>query len=129
MFEPVLIVSIDPAHRDMLALITSSCGLRPVGCGTLAGATYFLGHQQFTAILCELAETGGFRNAIKELVTLAGQTPIVVVSRIENWDSYLSAIAAGAFECVEFPPYPGELERVLCLALKDSKNRPSLIAR
>lgn len=125
MFDPVLIVGSEPARRDVLASTISSFGLRPVACGTVSGAKYFLEHQQFTAILYELAETGGLRSAIKELASLAAHTPIVVVSRIDNWDSYLSGIAAGAFECVDFPPYPGELERVLCLALKDSRNLPS----
>src|SRR5215472_93530 len=111
MFDPVLIISGDPAHRDNLASTVSSCGLRPVGSGTVSGAKYFLGHEQLTAILYELAENGGFTSAIKELASMAGQVPIVVVSRLENWDSYLFGIAAGAFECVDFPPYPGELER------------------
>jgi DNA-binding NtrC family response regulator len=56
---------------------------------------------------------------------VSNQTPVVAVSRIDNWDSYLLAIAAGAFDCVDFPPYPGELERTLLLALKDAKSRTS----
>src|SRR5579872_7408224 len=104
MILPVLIISADSAHRDALASITSSCGLRAIGCGTFSGAKYFLAHQQFTAVLYELAENDELGRMIKEVADFAGQTPIVVVSRMDNWDSYLSAIAAGAFDYVGFPP-------------------------
>lgn len=128
MFLPVLIISTDPGHRDTLACITSSCGLRPVGCGTLSEAKYFLAHQQFTAMLYEVPEHEDLGMAIKQLASAENETPIVLVSRLDNWDSYLSAIAAGAFDYVDFPPYPGELERVLCLALKDARDRFSMRA-
>jgi DNA-binding NtrC family response regulator len=123
MILPVLIIGIDSAHRNALASIISNCGLRPISCGTLSGAKYFLVHQQFTAILYELAENQEVGKAVKEVSSSSSQTPIVVVSHIDDWDSYLSAIAAGAFDYIDFPPYPGELERVLCLALKDSRDR------
>ena len=51
------------------------------------------------------------------------ETPLVVVSHTENWDSYLAAVAAGAFDCIDFPPYPEELERILCLALSECRSR------
>ena len=120
---PVLIVSADPGHRATLASITSSCGFRPVGCGTLSVAEYFLAHQRFTAIVYEVPENEDIGAAIKQVAGSERQTPIILVSRIENWDSYRGAIAAGAFDYVDFPPYPGELERILCLALGGESKR------
>jgi DNA-binding NtrC family response regulator len=79
-------------------------------------------------MLYEVPEDEDLRMAIKQLASAENQTPIVLVSRLDNWDSYLSAIAAGAFDYVDFPPYPGELERVLCLALKDARDRFSMRA-
>jgi DNA-binding NtrC family response regulator len=122
MLLPVLIISADPVHRDMLASITSSSGLRAVGSGTLAGARYFLAHQRFTAIVYEVPENEDFGTAVKRFTSSVSRTPIILVSRMDNWDCYLAAIAAGAFDHIDFPPYPGELERVLCLALSDSKH-------
>ena len=66
--------------------------------------------------------------AIRQMAGFERQTPIILVSRIENWDSYLSAIAAGAFDYVDFPPYPGELERILWLALGESKPAEHAVA-
>ncbi len=128
MMLPVLIISTDPGHRDTLASITSSCGLRPVGCGTLSIAKYLLGHHQFTAIVYEVPESEDIGAAIKQVAGSERRTPIIVVSRIENWDSYLGAIAAGAFDYVEFPPYPDELERILWLALGESKPAEHAVA-
>jgi len=128
MLLPVLIITMDTAHRDALAATTASCGLRPVGCGTIAAAKYFLARQRFTAILYEVPENEDLGAAVKQ-VACENHTPIVLVSRIENWDSYLSAIAAGAFDYVDFPPYPGELERILCLALRDAKSSDHAVAQ
>jgi len=129
MLSPVLIISEDPGHRDALGSIISSCGLRPVGCATLSTAQYLLSRQRFTAILCEVPEYENLRAAIKQLSHSERETPIVVVSHIDNWDSYLAAIAAGAFECIDFPPYPGELERIVCLALSECNSAKTAMAQ
>ena len=84
-------------------------------------AQYLLSRQRFIAILYEVPEHQDLRAAIKQLAHSESETPIVLVSHIDSWDRYLSAIAAGAFDYVDFPPYPGELERVLCLALSECR--------
>jgi DNA-binding NtrC family response regulator len=129
MLFPVLIISEDPEHRETLGSITSSCGLRPVGWGTLSAAQYLLSHQGFTAILYEVPEPKDVRATIKQLAHSASETPIVLVSRIDDWDSYLVAIAAGAFDYIDFPPCPGELQRILCLALNECTSARTAIAK
>jgi DNA-binding NtrC family response regulator len=120
MVRPVLIISADAEHRQMLASITSSCGLRAVGCGTVEAAKGLQAREEFAAVLYELAEKDDYCAAIRRLVRCECGTPVIVVSTLDDWDSYLGVISAGAFDYVDFPPYPGELERLLCAVLSES---------
>jgi DNA-binding NtrC family response regulator len=126
---PVLIISEDPLHRDMLCSITSGCGFLPLGCGTRTDAQPLLLYKQFTAILYEVPEQENLHAAIKHLAHSESETPIVVVSHTDDWDSYLAAIAAGAFDCIDFPPYPKELEQILHLALNECRSSEKVIAQ
>lgn len=119
---PVLIVSGDPAHQAALFSTAASCGLASVLCGTIETAKYFLAHREFTAVLYEMSEKEDFRTSIKQLARSASEAPVIVVSTLDNWDSYLAIISAGATDYVDFPLYPGELERLLCAALMESKS-------
>jgi DNA-binding NtrC family response regulator len=109
--------------------MTSGCGLLPICCGTVPTAQYLLLYHEFTAILYEVPEQEDLRAAIKQLAHSESETPIVVVSQIDNWDSYLAAIAAGAFDCIDFPPYPKELARILSLALRECQSPKTAIAQ
>lgn len=119
---PVLIISGDATHQATLSSAAASCGLASVLCGTIETAKYFLAHREFTAVLYEMSEKEDFRTAIKQLARSASEAPVIVASTLENWDSYLAVISAGAFDYVEFPPYRGELKRILHAALRESKS-------
>jgi DNA-binding NtrC family response regulator len=88
-----------------------------------------LSRQRFTAILYEVPDNENLRSAIKGLAHLEADTPIVVVSCLNDWDTYLAAMASGAFDYIDFPPYPGELERILCLALSECKAPTTALAQ
>jgi two-component system, NtrC family, response regulator PilR len=123
--SPVLIVSGESDHSKLLAERVSKAGLRPICCETIAEAQALLAKQQFSAIVCNDFLTE--RNLRELIYDLGGGTgkaaavPIVIVSRRDDWDSFLTAVGAGAFDYVAFPPNPGELERVLWAALSESK--------
>jgi len=119
---PVLIVSRDPAHQAALSSTAASCGLASVLCATIDAAKYFLARREFTAVLYEMSEKEDFRTSIRQLARSASEAPVIVVSTLDNWDSYLAVISAGASDYVDFPLYPGELERLLCAALMESKS-------
>jgi DNA-binding NtrC family response regulator len=119
---PVLILSGETEHRERLARAVSGCGLRPVCCGTFAAAKVLIAHQQFRVVLSEdLLPDGDFRAVIGETTRNEGKLPVVVVSRLDDWDCYLAAMSAGAFDYVAFPPNLGEVERILYAALSESR--------
>ncbi|MGH9716044.1 MAG: hypothetical protein ACRD4R_04850 [Candidatus Acidiferrales bacterium] len=120
--SPVLIVSGEQEHRAQLADHVFKIGLRPVCCETIAAARALAERQPFSAALAEdLLPDGDFRAVITEMRRHAAHSPVVVVSRRDDWEFYLSAVRMGAFDSVNFPPTPGELERVLWTALSEIK--------
>jgi DNA-binding NtrC family response regulator len=118
MSPAVAVVSADRGHWEKLSAIVSSCGLRPVQCQTLAAAGELFVQEHFRLVLCEdVLPDGNFRQLIALLrETPAWRMPVIVVSCLDDWGSFLEAMMAGAFDYVAFPPYPHELERALATA-------------
>jgi len=52
---------------------------------------------------------------------VAGAIPVVVFSRLAEWDAYLGAINSGAFDYIACPIDSVETERILGLALTQSE--------
>jgi DNA-binding NtrC family response regulator len=89
-----------------------------------------IAHQQFRVVLCEdLLPDGDFRAVIGETTRNEGKLPVIVVSRRDDWDSYLAAMSAGAFDYVALPPAPGEVERILYTALSESRLPRRVVAQ
>jgi DNA-binding NtrC family response regulator len=42
---------------------------------------------------------------------------VIVLSHLADWDAYMKALGAGAFDYIACPPDPVEAERILRLAL------------
>ena len=120
--SPILIVSGERDHREKLADHVSQYGLRPICCETIADAQALMVRQRFGAVLSEDSlPDGDSRAVIGEMFRNASKAPVVIVSRRDDWDSCLAAVSAGAFDYVAIAPNPGLLERVLWIALSESK--------
>lgn len=123
MSPAVVVISADPGHWEGLSAIVSSCGLRPVQCETLSAAKELLAHEHFRLALCEdILPDGNFRELIAVLRETPGcHMPVIVISCLDDWGSFLEAMMAGAFDYVAFPPYPHELERALAAAFAGTR--------
>jgi DNA-binding NtrC family response regulator len=120
--SPILIISGECEHRAQLADSVSKVGLFPVCCATVADVRALVKTQPFCAAVSEdQLPDGDFREVICEMRRHSAHPPVVVVSRRDDWDFYLSTVRMGAFDSVAFPPTPGELERVLWTALSEVK--------
>ncbi len=120
---PVLVVSSTPEQREKLAQTIAGCGFRTVCCTTLSEALALLRRQHFVMAFCkdELPD-GNFQSLIR--ATGPAGVPVVVVSHRDEWETFLSAIKAGAFDYVAMPPLlPGEVGRMLWAALSET-SRP-----
>jgi two-component system, OmpR family, response regulator VicR len=119
----VLIVSGESPHRKALAAAVRQGGFEATPSTTAEEASRLLMRGRFLAILCEdKLPDGDFRTVIAQAEPGTGCTPVIVVSRRDEWESYMLALAAGASDYLAFPPYPGEVERSLARAREVSKS-------
>ena len=115
---PVLIISSDSAHSDKAAEIVREMDLQFVICSSLTDARSLIGRQTFQVVLCDddLPDCN-LRTSLKVVSSATGGVPVIVLSHLADWDAYLKALTAGAFDYIACPPERAESERILRLAL------------
>jgi DNA-binding NtrC family response regulator len=115
---PVLMVCSDTAQSNKAIEIIHRLGLNYLLCTSLTDARAMVDREIFQFVLCddELPDCN-LRTAIRVLSASTGGVPVIVLSHLADWDAYLRALSAGAFDYIACPPDPVEAERILRLAL------------
>jgi DNA-binding NtrC family response regulator len=118
---PVLIVCSEPAQSDKAIEIVERVGLPYLLSTSLTDARSLVERQLFQFVLCddELPDCN-LRTAIRVLSAATGGIPVIVLSHLADWDAYIRALSAGAFDYIACPPEPLEAERILRLALEQN---------
>jgi DNA-binding NtrC family response regulator len=113
-----LIVSSDPLYSQKTEEIVRSMGLQSISCASLTDARARIEEQTFQFVLCgdDLPDCN-LRTAVRVLTSSTGGAPVIVLSHLAEWDAYMKALSAGAFDYIACPPDPVETERILRLAL------------
>jgi DNA-binding NtrC family response regulator len=127
-FRRALMVSSDPLQCRNTMEIVERLGLECVACGSLTDARTLLKGEAFQFVLCDddLPDCN-MRTAVRVLTSCTGGAPVIVLSHLADWDAYMRALGAGAFDYIACPPDPTEAERILRLALE--QNPPPRHAR
>ena len=114
----VLIVSSDPFQCEKTEEIARRLGLQSIRCASLTDARGRIDEQSFQFVLCsdDLPDCN-LRTAVRVLTSSTGGAPVIVLSHLADWDAYMKALSAGAFDYIACPPDPIETERILRLAL------------
>ena len=127
---PILVVSGEPSHRDMLAASISSFGPRPICCGSYEGAAELLRQRPFSIVFCDdLLPDGTFQTVMDCAARRGVPIQVIVTSRRDDWGLYLKALNAGAFDFIALPSLPGEVERVVYAALGECRVSPGVVAQ
>lgn len=118
---PVLIVCSEPAQSDKAIEIVRRVGLPYLLSTSLTDARALVERQVFQFVLCddELPDCN-LRTAIRVLSSATGGIPVIVLSHLADWDAYIRALSAGAFDYIACPPEPVEAERIMRLALEQN---------
>ena len=126
---PVLIVCADSVQSEQASAIVRGLGLSSVACTSLTDARALIERRIFQTILCDddLPDCN-LPTAIRVLSTATGGVPVIVLSHLADWDAYLRALSAGAFDYIACPPDPCETVRILRLAM-DHKPAPRRASR
>jgi DNA-binding NtrC family response regulator len=114
----ILIVSSDPLQCERTEEIARRMGLQSIHCTSLTDARGLIEEQAFQFVLCsdDLPDCN-LRTAVRVLTSSTGGAPVIVLSHLADWDAYMRALGAGAFDYIACPPDPIETERILRLAL------------
>ena len=119
-----LVVSSDEEVRRKLGEILRQCGLAPVFASTVTESGMALVGNEVFIVLCDDCLPDG---QYVDIVKLVGQSDtkvlVVVVSRTGEWPEYLTAIRAGAFDYLAYPPIPGELRRIIQNAFRECERQ------
>jgi len=123
-FPDVLVLSSSEAMRNNLSEALRLNGMNPVPCATLTEAHMFLLQVSFSTVFCDdVLCDGTYRDLVEITRDEFPQVPVVVISPVGDWNEYLKALGAGAFDYVGVPFRNGEIERVLQGALVEHLQR------
>jgi DNA-binding NtrC family response regulator len=114
------------ADGDKAAQIVRDMSLQSVACTSLTEARSLIGRRAFQLVFCDddLPDCN-LRTSLRVLTSTTGGVPVVVLSHLADWDAYMKAFSAGAFDYIACPPEPIETERIVRLALsKNLRVRP-----
>jgi len=124
--QEVLVVSSDDEVRRSLGGIIGLCGLEPVLCVTVADSRAVLSRYPICFIVCEdrLAD-GNYRDLVESVERTSSDALVIVASRLADWNEYMEAVRAGAFDYVCLPPRRTEIEWVVknALSVRARKNQ------
>jgi DNA-binding NtrC family response regulator len=124
--QEVLVVSSDDEVRRNLAGIVVLWGLEPVLCVTVAASRAALSRYPICVVVCEdrLAD-GSYHDLIEAVERASSDAPVIVASRLADWNEYMNAVHAGAFDYVALPPRRAEIERAIKNALNERASEPT----
>lgn len=122
----VLVTCFRSEDRFVLARILARCGLKPVLSSSVEKSRGLLSRRPVRLAFCddELPD-GSVGQLLEEIEKTGSRVPVVVISRLENWDEYLRAMRLGAFDYISTPIRRAEVERVVTKALEDTPTPPS----
>jgi len=124
--EEILIISGYSMRREALASAVWQGGWEPRMSTTAAEAVKLLGERNYAAVLCDdVLPDDDFRAVIAGVQRRVPGVPVIVVSRRDEWEPYIMALAAGATDYVAFPPYEGEVEQALANAIRLCRSCPN----
>lgn len=122
----ILVIASDPETRKALSSILQTEGLKSVQASHLSEGRALLASQQVGMVFCErhLAD-GTYLDLLPAAQTEAGNVPVVVTSRLADWDEYLEALRHGAVDLIASPFKKSDVASALAQALSEKSSAVS----
>jgi two-component system response regulator PilR (NtrC family) len=105
-------------HHVKITAAMNRCGLLSICCAKFVEARFFMDNERFELVFCHESLPDGDLRAV---ISAAKSTPVIVLSRFAEWDHYLDALRAGAYDYIACPPDPAETERIVWSALGNAR--------
>jgi DNA-binding response OmpR family regulator len=122
----VLVACSRSEDREALTRILVRRGLKPVLASSVEKSCGILARRPVRLAFCddELPD-GSVGSVLEEIHQSAKRVPVIVISRLENWDEYLRAMRLGAFDYISSPLRRSEVEQVIRRALDELPGPPA----
>jgi DNA-binding NtrC family response regulator len=97
-------------------------GVNTFTTSSLAEAYEVLERQPVALVFCdESLQDGSYRNMLQTVRTRSKSPHIVVTSRTGEWPEYLEAVKLGAFDLIQYPYLPTDVELNVIRAMRDAE--------
>ena len=118
--KEILVIASDPETRRALSSILQTQGLKSVQASQLSEGRALLETQPVGMVFCErhLAD-GTYLDLLPTVQSKAGNVPVVVTSRLADWDEYLEALRHGAVDLIPSPCKKSDVTSALAQALNE----------
>jgi DNA-binding NtrC family response regulator len=118
----ILVVSSDLDQRLALTSILQKDGWSPLNASRLNECHDLLAKQKVSLVFCErrLAD-GTYRDLLSFTQTPDRRVPIVVTSRLADWDEYLEALRHGAIDLIPSPCKPSDVFSAIAQAQREDQ--------
>jgi DNA-binding NtrC family response regulator len=116
----ILVIASDPETRKALSSILQTEGLKSVQASHLSEGRALLATETVGMVFCErhLAD-GTYLDLLPAAQTKSGNVPVVVTSRLADWDEYLEALRHGAVDLIASPFKPSDVSAALAQARRE----------
>lgn len=116
----VLVACLRSEDRQALASMLERLGLKPILVSSVEKSRGVLAERSVRLIFCEdELPDGSVGRVLDEIHKSSLHVPVIVISRLENWDEYLRAMRLGAFDYITSPLRRSEVEQVIRRALDE----------
>lgn len=115
-----LLLGMDPEACEVSSDILERYGLETVRLSCVAELREVIEERRPCVLVSEdRVADGDFRDVLGCVLSSVQEFPVIVFSRIADWDEYLAAVKLGAHDLLRFPFRTGELRWVVERALTD----------
>lgn len=114
----VMVVSSSLEVQQAFARVLGKCGLAPIVAASANEAQAILEWHSISLIFCsDEMPSGGINGLIEQSRHASSRTPLVIVSRCNEWQHCLNFLRKGALDFVLYPLSQFEVERMVSNAL------------
>ena len=107
----VLVVSSYRERCQSLVGVLSNLGVESCATSNLAEAYDALSRKPVSLVFCDdCLKDGSYRSLLRSLRPRARWPRVVVTTRTGEWPEYLEAVELGAFDMIQFPYRPADVE-------------------
>jgi DNA-binding NtrC family response regulator len=118
--KTAMLLGADPEACEVGSQLLERCGLTTMKLSTVADLRKGMAEQEACLLLCEdVLPDGDFRDVLKVVRDSRAAVPVILFSRLADWDEYLAAVKLGAHDLLRFPFRTGELQWIIDRTLAD----------